>query len=388
MDFSNLKFVVVGSGFFGAVIAEQIARDLGERVVVLEKREHVGGNCFSRLDAETGIEYHQYGTHVFHTSRPQVWEYINQFTEFNSYRHQVLSQYRNKIYQMPINLETINSFYNLNLRPYEAREFLKEESAKAGIQQPVNFEDQAIAMIGRPLYEAFIKGYTIKQWQKDPRELSAHMFSRLPVRYDYNESYFFDQWQGIPLDGFTQIFHRILQHRNIEVLLKTDYLQVKNQIPASCLVIYSGPLDRLFGYRFGQLEWRSLTYQRTVVPVNDYQGTAVMNFPEMDVPFTRVHEPRHLHLEREYPQDKTLIFEEFSCQADSEREPYYPIDVEKNRALQQLYIEEAQRDNRLILGGRLADYKYYDMDETIATALNVYEQQVKPKIRGEKVDCS
>ena len=219
-------YLVVGAGLFGGVIAERIANELGRKVLVIDKRSHIGGNCYSLQDEETGIEYHQYGTHIFHTSSPRAWQYITRFTEFNGYHHQVLTTYRNRVYQMPINLETINDYYNLNLSPQEAKEFIAKEIAKENYPEPKNLEEVAISSIGRPLYEAFIKGYTIKQWNKDPKELPATIISRLPIRYNYCEDYFLDsRWQGIPLEGYTKIFERLFSAENIHVELNCDFFE-------------------------------------------------------------------------------------------------------------------------------------------------------------------
>ncbi|MEI7983604.1 MAG: UDP-galactopyranose mutase, partial [Bacteroidota bacterium] len=292
MELKSTRYLIVGAGFFGSVIAERISNDLKELVVVIDKRDHIGGNCYSEKHPETGIIYHKYGTHIFHTPNKKVWNYINRFTEFNSYRHQVLNTYKNKVYQMPINLETINSFYNLNLKPYEVDAFLSQEIRKENITVPRNFEEKAVSLIGRPLYEAFIRGYTKKQWQKDPRELPAAILSRLPFRKNYDESYYFSQWQGIPLNGFTEIFEKMLFHKNISLYLNTDYFDIRDQVSSNTLVIFSGPIDRFFDYKFGKLEWRSLEFSEKVIPVEDYQGTSVMNYGEESVPYTRIHEPR------------------------------------------------------------------------------------------------
>lgn len=380
MDFKNLRYLIVGSGFFGSVIAERIANDLSERVVVIEKRNHFGGNCFSKIDEETGIEYHQYGTHIFHTSSEVVWKYINAFTTFNGYRHQVLTTYKNKVYQMPINLETINSFYNINLKPFEVDEFLSVEISKEKIQNPQNLEEKAISLIGRPLYEAFVKGYTQKQWQKDPKELPTSIINRLPVRKNYDESYFFDPWQGIPTDEYSQIFKKMLYHKNIDLYLNTDYFDIKDRIPESCLIIYSGSIDRFFNYKFGKLEWRTLEFEREAVKVEDFQGTSVMNYAEASFPYTRIHEPRHLHIERNYTKERTLIFREYS-KLDNGENPYYPINTMDNERILNKYLEETKKVRNVIFGGRLGDYKYYDMDTTILGALKTYYKNIKEEKR-------
>ena len=385
MDLKNLKYLVVGAGFFGAVIAERIANEMDEKVLIIDKHNHIGGNCFSDVDAETGIEYHKYGTHIFHTSDKKVWEYINSFTTFNGYRHQVLSVYKNKVYQMPINLETINSFYGLNLRPYEVGGFLKSEIEKEKIEKPENLEEKAISLIGRPLYEAFIKGYTEKQWKKDCKALPPSIIERLPVRRNYDENYFFDQWQGIPGEGYTKIFTNLLSSKNIELYLNIDFFGIKDQVPSSCLIIYSGPIDRFFAYRFGKLEWRTLDFEREVIDVEDFQGTSVMNYPETSIPYIRIHEPRHLHPERNYTKRKTLIFKEYP-KADDGENPYYPVNTRENQDILQKYMEEREKYSNFIFGGRLGDYKYYDMDKVISSALDAYENKIK--IKGHKREKS
>jgi UDP-galactopyranose mutase len=377
MNLSNLKYLIVGSGFFGSVIAERIANEKDEQVLVIDKRDHFGGNSASEIDYETGIEYHKYGTHIFHTSNENVWNYINSFTSFNGYRHQVLSMYKGKVYQMPINLETINSFYGKNLRPFEVDSFLKAEIEREKIENPKNLEEKALSLIGRPLYEAFIKGYTKKQWQKDPKLLPASIINRLPVRKNYNENYFFDQWQGIPSGGYSEIFKKMLNNQNVDLLLSRDFFEIKGQIPESCLVVYSGPIDRFFDYKFGKLEWRTLAFEREVINVEDYQGTSVMNYPESSIPYIRIHEPRHLHIDRDYTRQKTLIFKEYSRLDTRGHNPYYPVNTQENQKMLDRYMSERLKSRNVIFGGRLGDYAYYDMDTVIALALNAYEEKIK-----------
>jgi UDP-galactopyranose mutase len=373
MKFEGLKYLIVGGGFFGSVLAERIANVLKDNVLVIDKRNHTGGNCYSADDPETGIHYHLYGTHIFHTPNEKVWNYINRYTSFNSYYHQVLTTHKGKVYQMPVNLETINSFYNLNLKPFEVDDFLAEEIRREGIVNPANFEEKAISMMGRPLYEAFIRGYTLKQWQKDPRQMPESVLKRLPFRKNYNESYYFSRWQGIPTDGYGQIFTKMLNSPKIDIRLNVDYFQIKNAIPADTLVIYSGPIDQFFDYKYGRLEYRTLQFEREVMPYEDYQGTSVMNYADVDVPYTRIHEPRHLHPERnDYPKDRTLIIKEYS-KLDDGRNPYYPINDERNQNLILKYREEADKLRNVIISGRLGEYKYYDMHDTINNALEVFE---------------
>jgi UDP-galactopyranose mutase len=375
---SNYAFVIAGAGFFGSVIAERIANDLGRRVLVLEKRDHIGGNCYSKDDPDTGIHYHVYGTHVFHTSNKQVWDYINRFTRFNSYVHQVLTRHNGAVYQMPINLETINSFYGVTLRPFEVEAFLRAEIEKEGLRAPANFEEKAISLVGRPLYEAFIRGYTKKQWQIDPTEIPEAVLRRLPFRTNYNESYYFSRWQGIPVDGYTKLFERMLSNPLIDVQLSTDFFDVKDSINSEALVVYSGPIDKYFAYKHGRLDWRTLRFEHESPSVADWQGTSVMNYADEDVPWTRIHEPRHLHPEREeqYPPDRTLTIKEFSM-LDQGDNPYYPVSDAKNQGIILKYREEAARLTNVLISGRLGDYRYYDMHETIGHALDLYEDRVK-----------
>jgi UDP-galactopyranose mutase len=373
MDLNGIKYLIVGSGFFGSVMAERIANKLNEKVLVIEKRNHVGGNCYSLDDPETGIHYHLYGTHIFHTSNERVWDYINQFTEFNSYYHQVLTNHKGKIYQMPVNLETINSFYGVSLRPFEVEDFLKKEILKEPIPDPRNFEEKAISMMGRPLYEAFIRGYTLKQWQKDPKEMPENVLKRLPFRKNYNESYYYSRWQGIPLNGYAKIFEQMLDSGKIDVRLNVDFFDIKDQIPEGTTIIYSGPIDQFFGYKFGRLEYRTLRFEKEIHPYDDFQGTSVMNYADVEIPYTRIHEPRHLHPERtDYPSDKTLIIKEYSLTDDGSN-PYYPINDQRNQSLILKYREQVGMLKNTIISGRLGEYKYFDIHDTINHALVMFD---------------
>lgn len=367
------KFVVVGSGFFGAVMAERISSILKDKVLVIEKRNHIGGNCYSEIDDETGIEYHKYGTHIFHTDNKKVWNYILNFTEFNGYFHQVLTTYKSKVYQMPVNLETINSFYNINLKPYEVSSFLEKEIAKEKIGVPGNFEEKAISMMGRPLYEAFMKGYTKKQWQQEPASLPQSLINRLPFRTNYSESYYFSRWQGIPLEGYTAIFKKLLSSPLIDLKLNTDFFDIKGMIPEGAEVFYSGPIDRYFDYKYGRLDWRSLRFEIERPDYDDFQGTSVMNYADESIPYTRIHEPKHLHPERNYSINRTLIIKEYSHWDDGAN-PYYPVNTERNNELLLQYKHETAKEKNVMFSGRLGDYKYYDMHQTIAIALERFDE--------------
>lgn len=377
LNLREIRFLVVGAGFYGAVVAEHIARELGQKVVVIDKRDHVGGNCHSQVDPATGIEYHTYGTHIFHTRNPAVWSYVERFTQLNAYRHQVLATYKNRVYQMPINLETINTFYGVNLKPFEVREFLEREIGSEVYESPRNLEERAISLVGRPLYEAFLKGYTEKQWGRDAKDIPASVIQRLPFRTNYDENYFFDSWQGIPIDGYSALFERMLDHPNIEVALGLDFMDLKNQVPPDCLVVYSGTIDRFFHYAHGRLDCRTLRFESEVLDVPDYQGTSVMNYTEREVPYTRIHEPRHLHPERESHPEKTLIIREYS-EASLGDSPYYPIPSPENDRRLALYARERESHPNVHFGGRLGDFKYYDMDVTIDRAMNAYSTTIRP----------
>lgn len=368
-----IDFLIVGTGFYGSVLAERIANVLKKKVLIVDQRNHIGGNCFSDTDRETGIEYHVYGTHIFHTSNVKVWDYINQFTEFNNYRHQVLSSHKKKIYQMPINLETINSLFNKNFNPKEASFFLNKITKKYKKQSYKNFEEKAKSQIGEKLYTAFIKNYTKKQWNSDPKLLPGSIFNRLPLRLSYNEDYYEQtQWQGIPKHGYTEIFKKLLRNKNIKVILNKKF-NLNFSIKPKYLTIYTGPLDKLLNYKFGKLDWRSLSFKKKILNVNDYQGTSVINFPDLKHDFTRIHEPKHLHPERKvFKMNKTLIIEEYP--SNNIDEPYYPINNEKNRKIHRQYKEFLKNFKKITFGGRLADYAYYDMDMTISAALKKFEQ--------------
>lgn len=373
LKFNDYKYVVVGAGFFGSVIAERIANELNQKVLVIEKRDHIGGNCYSKVDEETGIIYHAYGPHIFHTSDKKILDYLLRFTELNGYFHQVLTTYQGKVFQMPINLETINSFYNINLKPYEVEDFLRNEVKKDNIVEPKNLEEKAISLIGRKLYEAFIRGYTMKQWQKDPRELPEAIINRLPVRSSYNENYFFDKWQGVPEGGYTPIFEKMLSSPKITVALNTDFFKIKNIIPESIMVVYGGPIDKYFDYKYGPLEWRSLKFTHEIKEVADFQGISQMNFAEENIPYTRIFEPKHLHPECKMSKSKTLIIKEYPATVEETDEPYYPIGGDKNNKILSKYLAEADKLRNCIFGGRLGDYKYYDMDKVIRRALEIFE---------------
>lgn len=357
-------YLIVGCGFFGSVFAQQL-HESGKSVLMIDRRPHIGGNCYTYEYEDTGIIVHAYGSHIFHCSDDDTWNYINRFTSFNRHQHRVLTTHRGKVYSMPINLGTINSFFGLNLRPADVAEFL-DAQRPSGTEKPANLEDQAISLIGRPLYEAFIRGYTSKQWGCDPRELPANIITRLPVRNSYHDAYFNDRYQGIPLEGYTPIFERML--KDIPVELGVDFFADRELWEKRAhKVVYSGPIDRYFDYCYGHLNWRSVRFEVEHLPTPDYQGISVMNYADEDVPFTRIHELKHLHLERQWNRNATVIMREFS-HIDAEQ-PYYPVNFASDREMYEKYSQLQNECPDVIFGGRLARYKYFDMHQVIAGAL-------------------
>lgn len=385
MDVSPFDIVVVGAGFFGATIAERAARELGLKVCILERRHHVGGNSYSRVDSETGIEYHPYGSHLFHTSNEDVWAYLQRFAQFTDYRHRVFTVHAGRVYSMPINLGTISSFFGRYFSPYEARTLIETQVAAEQTKIPTNLEDKAIRLIGRPLYEAFIRGYTLKQWQTDPKKLPADIITRLPVRFSFNDRYFADKYEGLPANGYHDIFARMLDNKRISVFTDTDYFDIKSNVTHRQLLVYTGPIDRFFDYRAGRLGWRTLDFEREVLAIDDYQGTSVMNYADEDVPYTRIHEFKHLHPERTYTPDRTLIFREYSrFAANDSDEPFYPINTAADKAIYDQYRAMTEHTPNVLFGGRLGTYRYLDMHQAIGAALKAFERAVVPWFRERR----
>ncbi len=375
-------YVVAGSGFFGAVLAERIATVLDQPVVVLERRDHLGGNSYSETDPQTGIEYHRYGSHLFHTSSEDVWAYINRFTRFTNYRHRVFSRYEGKTFTIPINLMTLNSFFGVDLKPGEAAAFIAAKAAAEPYPKPANFEEKAISLIGRELYEAFIKGYTAKQWETDPKLLPAEVITRLPVRFNFNDFYFNDIYEGLPVDGYHAIFDRMFDHRNIKTVTNCDFFDVRSQIAPGAKIIYTGAIDRYFDYCFGPLSWRTLDFEIERYDIDDYQGASVVNYPGLDTPFTRIHEFKHLHPERTNLKGRTLVMKEFSRFAAIEDEPYYPVNTPRDKSTYDQYAARAAQEKGVVFGGRLGTYRYLDMHQAIGAALKAFERELMPMVQA------
>ena len=382
----NYDLIVVGSGLFGLTVAERAASQLGKKVLIVERRSHLGGNAYSEAEPETGIEIHKYGAHLFHTSNTRVWEYVNQFTSFTGYQHRVFAMHNGTAYQFPMGLGLINQFFGKYYSPDEARELIKEQSAEIDSSDATNLEEKAISLIGRPLYEAFIRDYTAKQWQSDPKNLRAGNITRLRVRYNFNNRYFNDTYEGLPTDGYAAWLEKMAEHELIDVRLDTDWFDVRDDLRASnpdAPVVYTGPLDLYFNYAEGKLGWRTLDFETEVVETGDFQGTPVMNYNDADVPFTRIHEFRHFHPERDdrYPKDKTVIMREFSRFADNEDEPYYPINTPDDRDMLKQYrllAAEEAANNKVLFGGRLGTYQYLDMHMAIGSALSMFDNKLVP----------
>ncbi len=377
-----MDLLVVGSGLFGLTVAERAA-EAGRKVTIIDRRHHIGGNAYSEAEASTGIEVHRYGAHLFHTSNATVWEYVNRFTAFTSYVHRVYTTHKGVVYPLPINLGTINQFFQAAYGPDAARALIAEQAGEFDPKQARNLEERAIGLIGRPLYEAFIRDYTAKQWQTDPKDLPAEVISRLPVRYTYDNRYFNDTWEGLPVDGYTAWLERMADHRNIEVRLETDFFDTtqplhKQAVVGQLPVVYTGPVDRYFDYAAGELSWRTLDFEEEVLGIGDFQGTSVMNYADADAPYTRIHEFKHFHPERadRYPADRTVIMREYSRFATRDDEPYYPVNTPADREGLLAYRALQQDEPDVHFGGRLGTYQYLDMHMAIGAALSMWHNKL------------
>ena len=381
--------VVVGAGLYGLTVAERAA-SRGLDVVVLDRRDHIGGNAWSEVEPTTGIEVHRYGAHLFHTSNERVWHYVNRFSAFTSYVHRVWTVHRGEVYPMPINLGTINQFFRSAMSPAQARALVAQQASEV-TGEPANLEEKAVSLIGRPLYEAFVRGYTAKQWQTDPTELPAEVISRLPVRYTYDNRYFSDRWEGLPVDGYAAWLTRMADHPRIEVRLQTDFLDAghpfsRENVVGRVPVVYTGPVDRYFDGAHGWLQWRTLDFEQEVLATGDHQGTAVLNHADEDAPHTRVLEFRHFHPERDYPGDRTVVVRERSRFAGPGDEPYYPVNAPVDRTRLGAYRQLARLEATLgvAFGGRLGTYQYLDMHMAIAAALNFVDNGLDDILEADR----
>ena len=362
-------YLVVGSGLFGSIFAYE-ANKKGKKCLVIEKRPHVGGNIYT--ENVEGIQVHKYGAHIFHTSNKDVWNYINQFAEFNRYTNSPVARYKDELYNMPFNMNTFHALWGV-ITPDEAKAKIEEEKKEAGITEPKNLEEQAISLVGKTIYEKLVKGYTEKQWGRKATELPSFIIKRLPVRFIYDNNYFNDSYQGIPIGGYTQIIEKMLD--GIEVRLNYDYFDHKNELKdIADKIIFTGPIDKFYDYKFGELEYRSLRFETETLNTSNYQGNAVVNYTEYEVPYTRIIEHKHFDY---VDTDKTIITREYPAKWDKDKELYYTINDEKNTNLYNKYKELSEKDNKVIFGGRLGQYKYFDMDKVIAEALKCVENELK-----------
>lgn len=371
-------YLIVGSGLFGSIFAYE-ANKKGKKCLVIDKRSHIGGNIYT--ENIEGINVHKYGAHIFHTSNKEVWQYINQFAEFNRYTNSPVARYKDELYNMPFNMNTFNKLWGV-ITPKEAQEKIEEEKREAGIIEPKNLEEQAISLVGKTIYEKLVKGYTEKQWGKRAEELPSFIIKRLPVRFIYDNNYFNDIYQGIPMGGYTQIIEKMLD--GIEVKLDCDFFDDRQNLEKIAKkIIFTGPIDKFYNYQFGELEYRSLRFETEILDMENYQGNAVVNYTEYEVPYTRIIEHKHFEygaslgkVAEGAAKEKTVITREYPDKWVQGKEPYYTMNDEKNTALYAKYKELADKDGNVIFGGRLGQYKYFDMDKVIVEALNCVKEEI------------
>ena len=361
-------YLVVGAGLYGAVFAYE-AKKKGKTCLVIDKRDHIAGNIY--CENVSGINVHKYGAHIFHTSDKKIWEYVNQFAEFNNYINSPVARYKNELYNLPFNMNTFSKMWNI-ATPQEAKDIIASQIADLNITEPKNLEEQALSLVGKDVYEKLIKGYTEKQWGRDCKDLPSFIIKRLPLRFIYDNNYFNDRYQGIPIGGYTKIVEKMLD--GIEVRLNTNYLDNREEFDAMAdKIVYTGMIDQFYEYKLGVLEYRSVRFETEELPMENYQGNAVVNYTEREVPYTRIIEHKHFEFGK---QPTTIISREYSSEWKKGDEPYYPVNNDKNNALYQQYKELADKEHKVIFGGRLGGYKYYDMDKVIAAALEMCEKEL------------
>jgi len=368
MKKGEFDYLVVGSGLFGAVFAHE-AKKRNQTCLIIDKRYHAGGNIYSEKIED--INVHKYGAHIFHTNDKPIWEYVNNFVEFNRYTNSPLAIYKDEFYNLPFNMNTFHQLWGVKT-PDEAKQIIDNQIKESGITDPTNLEEQAISLVGSDIYHKLIKGYTEKQWGRDARELPAFIIKRLPVRYTFDNNYFNDKYQGIPIGGYNKLIAGLLD--GIEVKLNIDYFQDRNHWDnLADKVIFTGKIDQYYDFQYGKLEYRSLNFDHKILDIPNYQGNAVVNYTEKEIPFTRIIEHKHFEFGT---QEKTIITKEFPEEWTADKEPYYPINDEKNSAVYLKYKSLAELENNVLFGGRLAEYKYYDMHQVIASALKKSKSEV------------
>ena len=361
-------YLIVGAGLYGAVFACEMTKR-GKKCLVIDKRPHIGGNIYTK-EIEN-INVHQYGAHIFHTSDKKIWEYVNQFADFNNYINSPVAIYKDEIYNLPFNMNTFSRMWNIKT-PAEAKEIIAKQIADLHIDTPKNLEEQALSLVGKDVYEKLIKGYTEKQWGRDCRELPSFIIKRLPLRFTYDNNYFNDRYQGIPVGGYTQIIEKMLE--GSDVRLDTDYFEfIKDNPDIAQKTVYTGMIDEFYGFKYGHLEYRTVRFETEVLDCDNYQGNAVVNYTARDIPWTRIIEHKHFEFGK---QEKTVISREYSTEWKPGMEPYYPVNDEKNTNLFEQYKELADKEENVIFGGRLGNYKYYDMDKVIMAALEAVADEI------------
>ncbi len=363
-------YLIVGSGLYGAVCAYELSK-AGKKCLVIDKREHIGGNIYT--ECVEGINVHKYGAHIFHTSDKKIWDYVNQFAEFNNYVNSPVARCKDELYNLPFNMNTFTKLWRDVFTPADAQRRIEEERKEYYVEEPKNLQEQAINLVGKTIYEKLIRGYTQKQWGKSCEELPAFIIKRLPVRFTFDNNYFNDRYQGIPIGGYTPIIEKMLQ--DSDVRLNCDYFENRAELDALAeKVIYTGPIDRFFDYSLGALEYRSVRFETEILDIPNFQGNAVINYTDTDVPFTRIIEHKHFEFGK---QEKTVISREFSSKWKLGDEPYYPVNDEKNNELYAKYKELADKQKNVYFGGRLGQYKYFDMHIVIQEALHFVENLIK-----------
>ena len=367
---NKYDYVVVGSGLFGATIANILSEN-NKKVLVIEKRNHLGGNIYTEL--KNGIHVHKYGAHIFHTSNKEIWDYINKYSEFNNFINSPIANYKGELYNLPFNMNTFTKLWNITT-PKEAKEIIEKQRQILKGKKPTNLEEQAISLVGTDIYKKLVKGYTEKQWGKDCKDLPNFIINRLPVRYTFNNNYFNDRYQGIPTDGYTKIIERMLE--NCDVELNVNYLNYKEKYNSLAdKIIYTGMIDEFYNYCYGHLEYRSLKFVEEIYnDIDNYQGNAVINYTDRDTPYTRIIEHKHFNFS---DVKGTIITKEYPYEWNIDKEAYYPINDEKNNLLYQMYKELANKEEKIIFGGRLGEYKYYNMDQVIDSALKLAKKIIE-----------
>jgi len=364
----KFDYLIVGAGLFGAVFAHE-ATNAGKKCLVIDKRNHIAGNIYCEKIED--INVHKYGAHIFHTSNKKIWNYVNEFAEFNNYINSPVARYKDELYNLPFNMNTFSKLWNI-VTPAEAKTIIEKQKADLNISEPKNLEEQALSLVGTDVYEKLIKGYTEKQWGRDCKDLPAFIIKRLPLRFIYDNNYFNDRYQGIPIGGYTEIVEKMLEGSQVE--LGVDYFEFKKQHPDIAeKTIYTGMIDEYFDFKLGHLEYRTVRFETEVLDTDNYQGNAVVNYTEREVPYTRIIEHKHFEFGN---QPKTVISKEYSSEWKPGIEPYYPINDETNGKLFEQYKELADKEENVIFGGRLGNYKYYDMDKVIEAALDCAEKEL------------